>query len=253
MSDDLAAATTTLQGADGAAIESYLARPVGPKSRGGVVVIHHLPGYDGSTKEIVRRFAVLGYDAICPNLYSRQAPDLDPTAASALVREAGGITDEQLVSDVGTAADHLRQLDSNNGKVGVIGYCSGGRQSLLAATQLDPDAAVDCYGAFVVNPPPAEYALKATPLTDELASLSCPLLGLFGNDDRNPGPDEVNTLEQRLRELGKDVEFHRYDGAGHGFFSPDGAKYQVGAATDGWSQIEQFFQRHLADSGPSGR
>lgn len=253
MSDDLTAATTTLQGADGATIESYLVRPTGPTSRGGVVVIHHLPGYDGSTKEIVRRFAVLGFDAICPNLYSRQAPDLDFAAASALVREAGGITDEQLVSDVGTAAEHLRQLDSNNGKVGVIGYCSGGRQSLLAATQLELDAAVDCYGAFVVNPPPAEYTVKATPLTDELPTLSCPLLGLFGNDDQNPGPDEVNTLEHRLRELGKDIEFHRYDGAGHGFFATDRAMYRVEAATNGWSQIDQFFQRNLADSGPPGR
>ncbi len=251
--DDLAAATTTLQGTDGADIESYLARPAGSASRGGVVVIHHLPGYDAATKEIVRRFAAVGYDAICPNLYSRQAPDLDPAAASALVREAGGVTDEQLVSDVGTAADHLRELDSSNGKVGVIGYCSGGRQSLLAATHLDVDAAVDCYGAFVITPPPADYSLKATPLIDDLPNLRCPLLGLFGNDDKNPAPAEVDELERRLQALGKTVEFHRYDGAGHAFFAVDRPAYRPEAAVDGWERIEQFYGRHLSDSGPPGR
>src|SRR6195952_4770529 len=132
MSDTLSATTIRVEGHNGDEIEAYLARPEGDGPRGGVVVIHHLPGYDRATKEIVRRFAELGYDAICPNLYWRQAPGAAPDDAAATARANGGIPDEQLIGDVGGAAAYLRALPTSNGKVGVIGYCSGGRQSVLA-------------------------------------------------------------------------------------------------------------------------
>jgi dienelactone hydrolase len=74
MSESLTADTVHITGDAGDDIEAYLASPLGEGPRGGVVVIHHLPGYDRATKEIVRRFAELGYDAICPNLYWREAP-----------------------------------------------------------------------------------------------------------------------------------------------------------------------------------
>ena len=147
----MTAQTVRIAGHGGDEIEAYLARPEGDGARGGVVVIHHMPGYDRATKEIVRRFAELGYDAICPNLYWREAPGAAPDDAAATVRAQGGVPDERLVGDVGGSAEHLRSLDSSNGKVGVIGYCSGGRQSVLAACNLDLDAAVDCYGAFVTG------------------------------------------------------------------------------------------------------
>ena len=86
MSDAMTTSTITISGAGGDDIEAYLARPATPGPRGGVVVIHHLPGYDRATKEIVRRFAELGYDAICPNLYSREAPGAEPSDAAATVR-----------------------------------------------------------------------------------------------------------------------------------------------------------------------
>src|SRR5437762_1383908 len=75
MGDSLRAETVTIHGHGGDEIEAYLARPDEPVPRGGVVVIHHLPGYDRATKEMVRRFAELGYDAICPNLVD-QLPNL---------------------------------------------------------------------------------------------------------------------------------------------------------------------------------
>src|SRR6195952_2159157 len=152
--------TSTLSGAGGDEIPAYLAVPDGDGPRGGVVVIHHMPGYDRATKEIVRRFAELGYDAICPNLYWRQAPGAAPDDAAATARAQGGIADEQLVSDVAGAAAHLRSLPTSNGKVGVIGYCSGGRQSVLAACQVDLDACVDCYGAFVTGTPPENFSIR---------------------------------------------------------------------------------------------
>src|SRR5215475_14943365 len=103
MSESLSAETVQISGHGGDEVEAYLARPSTETKRGGVVVIHHMPGYDRATKEMVRRFAELGYDAICPNLYSRQAPGAAPDDAAATVRAAGGISDEQLIGDVAGA------------------------------------------------------------------------------------------------------------------------------------------------------
>jgi carboxymethylenebutenolidase len=245
MSDALCANTIEIQGHGGDAVEAYLARPDGDARRGGVVVIHHMPGYDRATKEIARRFAELGYDAICPNLYSREAPGAAPDDAAATARANGGVPDDRLIGDVGAAAEHLRSLPTSNGKVGVIGYCSGGRQSVLAACNLDLDAAVDCYGAFVIEPVPEGLPLRVTNLVDQLPKLRCPLLGMFGNEDAHPSPEAVDELEQILRDNGKNYEFHRYDDAGHGFFSPDRPSYRVAAANDGWEQIAHFYAANL--------
>src|SRR4030081_187157 len=131
MTDAITAGTVAITGHGGDKIEAYLARPLDPTPRGGVVVIHHMPGYDAATKEIVRKFAANGFAALCPNLYSREAPGASPDDAAATVRAAGGVPDERLVGDVEGAATHLKELEGANGKVGVIGYCSGGRQTFL--------------------------------------------------------------------------------------------------------------------------
>jgi carboxymethylenebutenolidase len=248
MSDTLSARTVTITGAGGDQIEAYLARPEGvddAATRGGVVVIHHMPGYDRATKEMVRRFAELGYDALCPNLYHRDAPGAAPDDAAAAGRANGGVPDERLIGDVAGAAAHLRSLANSNGRVGVIGYCSGGRQSVLAACNLDLDAAVDCYGAFVIGDPPPDRGLNVTNLVDQLPNLRCPLLGLFGNDDKFPSPEQVSELDRILTEHDKPHEFHRYDGAGHAFFAVDRPSYRVEAANDGWERIETFFGTYL--------
>ena len=246
MGDSLTAKTITMTGADGDAIEAYTAGPDdGSERRGGVVVIHHMPGYDRGTKEIVRRFAELGYDAICPNLHYREAPGAAADDAAAANRAAGGVPDDRLVGDVGAAAEWLRALPTSNGRVGTIGYCSGGRQSVLAACNLDLDAAVDCYGAFVIEDAPEGFPVKVTPLKDQLQNLRAPLLGLFGNDDQHPSPEAVDELDQLLTGHGKEHEFHRYDGAGHAFFSTDRPSYRVEAANDGWEQVTTFFATRL--------
>jgi carboxymethylenebutenolidase len=245
MSDSLSADTIQITAHDGELIEAYVSQPAGDSRRGGVVVIHHMPGYDRSTKEITRRFAELGYDAICPNLYWREAPGAAPDDAAAAARAQGGVPDARLVGDVGGAAEWLRGLPTSNGKVGVIGYCSGGRQSVLAACNLQLDAAVDCYGAFVVGTPPEGFPLKVTNLVDQLPNLSCPLLGLFGNEDSHPSPEQVDELDRILTQLGKPHEFHRYDDAGHAFFSVDRPAYRVAAANDGWERITAFYTTNL--------
>jgi carboxymethylenebutenolidase len=248
MHDSLCAETITIAGHGGDDVEAYLATPSDATSRGGVVVIHHMPGYDRATKEIVRRFAELGYDAICPNLYHREAPGADPADAAATARAQGGVPDERLVGDVDAAAAHLRSRDTSNGRVGVIGYCSGGRQSVLAGCRAKVDAAVDCYGAFVVEEVPDEFPLDVTNLRDVLPDLACPLLGLFGNEDSHPAPADVDELERILKAEGKTYEFHRYDDAGHAFFAVDRPAYRVAAANDGWERIEAFFATYLGGS-----
>jgi carboxymethylenebutenolidase len=211
-----------------------------------VVVIHHMPGYDEPTKEITRRFAAQGYLAICPNLYSREAPGASPDDAAAAARAQGGVPDARLVGDVGGAAAFLRSHSSSNGKVATIGYCSGGRQSFLAACSLDLDAAVDCYGAFVVGTPPDGFPLSVEPIVHLAKDLSCPLLGLFGAEDQYPSPEQVDELEQALKEADKEFEFHSYEDAGHAFFAVDRPSYRPEAAKDGWQRIWEFFGRNLA-------
>ncbi|MBV9844386.1 MAG: dienelactone hydrolase family protein [Kutzneria sp.] len=248
MYDAILAETVSITGHHGDAIEAYLARPLSPGPHGGVVVIHHMPGYDSATKEMVRTFAVNGYNAICPNLYWRIAPGASPDDAAAAARAAGGVSDEQVVGDVAGAVRHLNSLTSANGKTGVIGHCSGGRHAFLVACGLTIDAAVDCYGAFVVKAPGPEMPVPPTmkPLMPIAGNLSCPLLGLFGNEDRFPEPDEVTELERELSRLGKSTEFHRYDNAGHAFFAVDRPSYRPEAAVDGWRRILDFYGRHLA-------
>ncbi len=202
MNEALIAETISIAGHGGDEIEAYLARPLGGESFGGVVVIHHMPGYDGGTKEITRTFAAHGYAALMPNLYHRDAPGASP--------------------------------------------CSGGRQSFLAACSLPLDAAVDCYGAFVVGTPPEGMPLKVRPIVDLAPNLSCPLLGLFGEDDQYPSPDQVAELAKALIEAGKAHEFHSYEGAGHAFFSVNRPAYRVEAANDGWQKIWDFYGRYLA-------
>jgi carboxymethylenebutenolidase len=226
------AESITMTGHGGDEIEAYLARPVDTANQPSVVVLHHMPGYDRATKEITRTFGVYGYAALMPNLFHGYAPGAKPGDAAAAARDAGGVPDEQLLGDVQGAIDLLRARPESNGKVGVIGYCSGGRQSWLVACTLDVDAAVDCYGGR------ADISLAP--------NLRCPLLGLFGNEDRSPSPEDVDAMEAALREHGKTFDLHRYDGAGHAFFSVDRPAYSVEAAKDGWKQIWSFFGRELS-------
>jgi len=246
MNEALSAETISIAGHGGDEIEAYFARPLESGVFGSVVVIHHMPGYDSETKEITRKFAAYGYAALMPNLYHRDAPGASPDDAAAVARAKGGVPDEQMVGDVAGAADYLRSLPAANGKVGVIGYCSGGRQSFLAACSLELDAAVDCYGACVVNAPPEGMPLKVKPVVGMAENLSCPLLGLFGAEDKFPGPDETAELSKVLDDLGKPHEFHTYENAGHAFFAVNRPAYRPEAATDGWEKIWDFYGRYLA-------
>ena len=188
MDTPMRAESVTVIGHNGDEIEAYFATPMSPGPHPGVVVIHHMPGYDRSTKEIVRTFAVYGYAALCPNLHHRYAPGAKAADGMAAAIEAGGVPDDQCIGDVRGAVDYLRALSDSNRRVGVIGYCSGGRQAYVVACSLDVDAAVDCYGGRVVATP--EDLTPARPISpiDRTPDLRCALLGLFGAEDANPSP-----------------------------------------------------------------
>jgi carboxymethylenebutenolidase len=245
MYDGMLAETVTIAGHGGDQIPAYLARPLGSGPFPGVVVIHHMPGYDPPTRAIARDFAAEGYAAICPNLHHRYAPGAGHGEAAAATREAGGVPDAQCVADVEAAANVVRMLPNSNGKVGVIGYCSGGRQAYIVACSIELDAAVDCYGGRVVASPDELTPAQPIAAIDLTPELGCPLLGLFGVEDRNPSPEMVAQIEQALRANGKDFEFHSYEDAGHAFFTVDRPNYNVAAATDGWQKVMDFFGRHL--------
>jgi carboxymethylenebutenolidase len=246
MRNALQAGLVTITGAGGDEIDAYLAHPVDGPPAGGVVVIHHMPGWDEGTKEIVRRFASWGYAAISPNLHHRDAPGAASDDAAAASRANGGVSNEQLVGDVGASIDHLRAQPFSNGRVGTIGYCSGGRQVLLAASRLPLDAAVDCYGGMVFAAPPPNWGLNWEPIEDELPNITCPVLGLFGEEDQNPTPDDVARLDKILTEAGKEHDFYSFPDAGHGFFATDRPMYRQAAAVQGWERIRDFYRRHLS-------
>jgi len=247
MKGALRARTIRIDGHDSDQIEAYLAEPIEEEGPfGGVVVIHHMPGYDEATKEITRRFAANGYLAICPNLYFREAPDASPDDAAAASRAQGGVPDDRLVGDVEGAVAYLRSLSISNGRVGTIGYCSGGRQSFLAACCIQLEAAVDCYGAFVAVPPPPNIPLKMKPILGLAPNLSCPLLGLFGAEDQSPAPAETAMIDEALTAAGKTHEFHTYEGAGHAFFAVDRPSYRQHAAAEAWPLVWDWFGRYVA-------
>ena len=153
--------------------------------------------------------------------------------------------DERLVGDVRGAIDHLRTIPSSNGKFATIGYCSGGRQSFLAACSLPLDAAVDCYGAFVVGTHRPGCPSRSGPSSTWRRTFRVPYSGCSVPMTEYPTSEQVAELEAALRQQGKTFEFHTYDGAGHAFFSTDRPSYRPEAANDGWQKIWDFFGRYL--------
>ena len=242
---DITCEVVKFTGHNGEQGEAYYTRPAGPGPFPGVVLIHHVPGWNEFCIEAARKLAHHGFATICNNLYFRMG-DGDPDDIGARARAEGGVSDEQMLGDVAGAMAFLRAQSNANGKVGIIGFCSGGRQTYLSACRLpDVNAAVDCWGGRVMADPAALTAKQPVAPIDYSKDLNCPLLGLFGNDDKEPSPDQVNKTEAILKDLGKTFEFHRYDGAGHAFFDWSRPSYRPEQAMDGWKKVLDFFHHNL--------
>lgn len=241
------AGVITFQGHNNDEIQAYLAQPEGDDSIGSVVLLHHMPGWDESSIEMTRKLAHYGYNAICPDLFYRFGEG-EPDEVAAVARSQGGKADDETVGDADGAATYLRGLANSNGKVGIIGFCSGGRQVVLVASHLGTiDAAVDCWGGGVIAG--GKWTIsESRPVApiDLTDNLNTPLLGIFGNDDPSPTPEEVNQHEQALKDAGKTYEFHRYDGAGHGFFDFDKPAYRPEQAQAAWREIFKWYGTYLS-------
>jgi carboxymethylenebutenolidase len=236
----------TFAGGNGDQIHAYVSRPTGAGVTPGVVAVHHMPGWDEFFREFSDRLARHGYTVICPNLYDRFGQG-SPDDIAAKVRGEGGVPDDSVVADCAAAREWLLAQPTSNGKTGIIGTCSGGRHSLLTACRTTGWNAVgDLWGGGVIMS--AEELSPARPVApiDYISSLSAPVLGLFGNEDKYPTPEQVDQLEAELARHGKEYEFHRYDGASHGFFYYFAPMYRPEATMDGWEKIFAFFRQHLA-------
>jgi carboxymethylenebutenolidase len=243
--ESLLAETVTIKGFEGREINAYFARPLGAGPFPGLVLAHHMPGWDEWYKEVTLRFARQGYATICPNLYFR-AGHGTPEDVAAKVRAAGGIPDDQAVGDLEGAARFLQALPTANGKAAIFGTCSGGRHAYLTACRVPLfSAVVDCWGARVVMKDEELSPNQPVAPLSYTRDLACPVLGLFGDEDQGPTPEQVNRHEQELKQYGKTYEFYRYPGAGHGFFYQHRASYRQEQAVDGWNKVFGFLEIYL--------
>lgn len=235
----------TFPGGNGDEIHGYAVRPTGDAPLPGIVVVHHMPGWDEFYQEFSERLGRHGYNVLSPDLYCRFGHGT-PDDIAAKVRSQGGVADDSVVADCEASLAWLKALPTSNGKVGIIGSCSGGRHAVLAASRVPGfDAVVDLWGGGVVMSEDQLTPARPVAPIDYTESLDAPLLGLFGNDDRSPTPEQVDIHEAALKEHGKTFEFHRYDGAGHGFFYYHVGAYRQEQAMDGWAKVFDFFGNQL--------
>jgi carboxymethylenebutenolidase len=241
----LVAGVTSIPAGD-TTVHAYVARPDGPGPYPGVVLIHHMPGWDEMYREIARRLADHGYAAICPDLYCRYGHGT-PDDVAATARAAGGVPDDDVVTIGAAARDWLRSQPASNGRVGIMGSCSGGRHAVLVASRAGGvDAVGDLWGGGVVAAPEDATPQRPVAPLELTADLAAPLLGIFGDQDHSPTAAEVDQHEAELKRLGKTYEFHRYPDAGHGFFYYHRTAYRPESAMDGWAKVFAFLHTHLS-------
>ena len=228
----------------GGLMHAFTSAPDGAGPFPAVVVIQHVGGVDSFIQRITRRVAAGGYFGIAPGLYHRQ----DPSPDEENMARMGRLRDDEVIEDVNAAVEFLQGHGAVDGeRIGVTGFCMGGRVVfMMAAVNPVFKAAVPFYAAATMQPwgdGPAPF--------DRLASIQCPVLGFFGEDDRNPSPEDMRKLDEELTRHGKEHEFHSYPNAGHAFMnSTNEASYREQAAKVAWPMTLRFFDRHLRSAAP---
>jgi carboxymethylenebutenolidase len=221
---------------EGQGLAAYVALPESPGLHPGVVVIQHAAGVDEVIKDTVRRLADAGFAAVAPDMFAHQ----DVNVATPHQERLRRIQDSIVIEDVRGAIAYLRQRAGDQG-IGIMGFCLGGRVAyLMAAANPELRAAVNFYGGNFMQP----WQEGPSPL-DRTAEISCPVLGLFGLDDDNPSPADVQKLDAEMTRLGKPHEFHSYEGVKHTFMSFDSARYNEAVASDAWDKTISWFRKHL--------
>jgi carboxymethylenebutenolidase len=243
----------TFPGSGGTAVNGYLARPADSASHPGMIVIHEAMGLNEHIRDVANRFANIGYAALGVDLYTREGGPPPADDREAMMKRLFAISDQTVLGDLEGAANELRSLDGVTGRIGCIGFCMGGRYTLLLACSGDRlNAAVDCWGGFIDSATPDERSTPQRPVPPlELAEqLSCPLLAAVGAEDGNPSPEIAAQLRERaarsrLADSGGEVKVDVYDGAGHAFFADYRPAYRPAAAAKLWTEIVPFLERHL--------
>lgn len=240
-------------GAGGDAIDGYQALPAAAGPHPGLLVLHEAFGLNDHIRDVARRFAAVGFAALAPDLYSREgAPGAQ---LEAVMRTMLAMPDERIVGDLDGAAAFLRSQPECSGRVGCIGFCSGGRQALLFACSSEAaDAAVDCWGGSITRADANNETTpqRPVPVIDLLGQLSCPLMAVFGAEDANPSPQVAAALRERAAELAVEVEVEVYEDAGHAFFADYRPTYRPEAARRLWTAVVPFLHRHLDRPAPAG-
>ena len=215
-----------------------------PESGGpvpGIVVVHGQSGLEDFIKDTTHMLALQGYVAAAPNLYHRDGPNCkdDNAARKARLRDPG------IIADVQGAIGFLKTNPRvNAGKLGIVGFCMGGRiVYLTAAASRDLKAGVMFYGSGTMVP----FGEGPTPF-DRTREISCPIQGHFGAEDKNPSPEDMRTLDAELTKFGKTHEFHVYQNAAHAFCNTGSANYRPHAAALSWPKATEYFSRHLVSS-----
>lgn len=237
-------------GHGGTSVSAYLSRPTTSGSHPGVIVIMEAFGLNDHIKDVADRFAREGYIALAPDMYTREGtPDISnpDTMLQNVMRIMFSVPDSQAMGDLDAGAQYIKSQADSNGKVGAIGFCSGGRYTLMfGCTSKNLDAAVDSAGGFITQDGPNEQeATRPVPPIDMIADLNCPLLGLFGEEDPNPSPEHAERLQAELDKHGKTYEMRMYPDAGHAFFADYRDSYRPVPAQDMWHRVLTFYDKHL--------
>ncbi len=221
-----------------AAMPAHLAEPEGKGPFPGVVVIMEAFGLSPHICDIANRLAGEGYVALAPDFYYRDLPD-NKADYDQLERAIGlmqKVDDEKFVDDMRATLSFLRSRENvGEQKLGVTGFCMGGRLSFLTACALPDEIAASApfYGGGIVNHLPQADRVR------------CPLTLFFGEKDAYIPLEQVTQIDTKLKELGKDYRLKTYPGAEHGFFCSERESYQEVAARDAWKTLLSFFSTNL--------
>ena len=215
----------------------------GPGPHPGLIVAQHLPNaHAGLEKDpfqiaVGERYAKAGFTCAMPYVFHRWPPEADLEVKIAEFRDDACLDDLGAAFDLLTASEHV-----DGDRIGIVGHCWGGRIAWLGASH---DARYKACTVFYGGRIKLPFGDGPAPI-ERASRIACPVLGIFGNDDPAPSPEEVDDYESALRTAGVSCEFHRYDGAGHGFQdfnSPD--RYCEAQSEDAWEKAIAFFDRHL--------
>jgi carboxymethylenebutenolidase len=239
-----------LHGAEGSDMAIYVSHPL--PSAGNtfptVIVVQEAFGVNRHIQRVCDRFAAEGYVAVAPALFHREHPNpmlgYGDDEAPARNRYMGALRDDEIIEDINqvikwTQSDQFRR--TNGQKIGIVGFCVGGRIAYLAATSCPGlSAASVYYGGRILIP----FGEGPAPI-DRTSQIKIPVMGNFGGKDQNPSPEDVSKIEAALKQAGVTYDFKSYPDAGHGFNCDERGSYHEASAKDAWGRTLSWFEKYV--------